>query len=75
MEKVRQVIQYGNHFEKFLLKQTKKVQDNIYKVIEIIETYERVPSTYLRSMINTGGLYEARIKLGSNIWRGILLFR
>ncbi len=43
MNKVREVIQYGDHFEKFLLKQTKKVQDKIYKVIEIIETYERVP--------------------------------
>jgi len=39
MEKVRQVIQYKNYFEEFLLAQPKKIQDKIFKVIEIIETY------------------------------------
>jgi len=40
MEKVREVIAYKDYFETFLLKQNTKVQDKIYKVIEIIETYE-----------------------------------
>lgn len=74
MNKVREVIAYKHYFEEFLLKQTIKVQDKIYKVIEIIETYERVPSNYLKAIIGTNGLYEARIKLGSNIWRVFLLF-
>jgi len=74
MEKVREVIQYKKYFEEFLLKQPKKVQDKIFKVIEIIETYERVPSTYLKSIVGTKGLYEARIKLGSNIWRVFCFF-
>ena len=74
MEKVREVIQYKNYFEDFLLKQPKKVQDKIFKVIEIIETYERVPSTYLKAIVGTKGLYEARIKLGSNIWRVFCFF-
>ena len=43
-KKVRQVVAYGNYFEDLLKKQPTKVQDKIYKVIEIIETYERVPS-------------------------------
>ena len=43
MEKVREVIAYQNHFQDFILAQPTKVQDKIYKVIEIIETYERVP--------------------------------
>ena len=47
MDKVREVIAYKDHFEKFLLKQNTEVQDKIYKVIEIIETYERVPSNLL----------------------------
>jgi phage-related protein len=50
------------------------VQDKIFKVIEIIETYERVPSTYLKSITGTKGLYEARIKLGLNIWRVFCFF-
>ena len=71
---VREVIAYKDYFEKFLLEQNRKVQDKIFKVIEIIETYERVPSTYLKAISNTNGLYEARIKLGSNIWRVFCFF-
>ena len=74
MEKVREVIQYKHYFEEFLLAQPTKVQDKIFKVIEIIETSERVPSTYLKAIVGTKGLYEARIKLGSNIWRVFCFF-
>ncbi|MGB5667734.1 MAG: type II toxin-antitoxin system RelE/ParE family toxin [Maribacter sp.] len=74
MENVREVVQYKHYFEEFLLKQPKKVQDKIFKVIEIIETFERVPSTYLKVLVGTNGLYEARIKLGSNIWRVFCFF-
>ncbi len=64
MDKVREVIAYKHYFEEFLRQQNTKVQDKIYKVIEIIETYERVPSNYLKHLKGTDGLYEARIKLG-----------
>ena len=74
MKKVRKVIAYKNYFEDFLVAQPLKVQDKIYKIIEIIETYERVPTTYLKSISETKGLYEARIKLGSNIWRVFCFF-
>ena len=72
--KIREVVAYENHFEEFLLEQTIKVQDKIFKIIEAIETLERVPSNYLKSMERTNGLYEARIKLGSNIWRVFCFF-
>lgn len=72
--KVREVIAYENHFEEFLLKQNKKVQDKIFKIIEAIETLERVPANYLKSMEGTNGLYEARIQLASNIWRVFCFF-
>ncbi len=72
--KVRTVIAYKHYFEEFLLAQPNKVQDKIFKVIEIIETYERIPSTYLKSIKGADGLYEARIKLGSDIWRVFCFF-
>ena len=72
--KVREVIAYENHFEEFLLEQPKKVQDKIFKIIEAIETLERVPANYLKSIEGTNGLYEARIQLGSNIWRVFCFF-
>ena len=74
MNKVREVIAYKDYFETFLLEQSQKVQDKIFKVIEIIETYERVPSNYLKAITGTNGLYEARIKLASNIWRVFCFF-
>ena len=72
--KVREVIAFRNYFEDFLLEQPKKVQDKIFKIIEAIETLERVPLNYLKHLTGTEGLYEARIQLGSNIWRVFCFF-
>lgn len=74
MEKIRQVIAYRNYFEDFLHAQPEKVQDKIYKVIEAIETLERIPASYLKFIQGTKGLYEARIQLGSDIWRVFCFF-
>lgn len=74
MEKIREVIAYKNYFEDFLNLQTKKVQDKIFKIIEAIETLERTPSNYLKAIVGTNGLYEARIQLGSDIWRVFCFF-
>ena len=74
VEKVREVIAYKNYFEDFLKEQPQKVQDKIFKIIEAIETLERVPANYLKAMGGTDGLYEARIQLGSNIWRVFCFF-
>jgi phage-related protein len=57
-----------------LKSQPQKVQDKIFKIIEAIETLERVPSNYLKFLVGTNGLYEARIQLGSNIWRVFCIF-
>ena len=72
--KVRKVIAYKSYFEEFLLEQPIKVQYKIFKIIEAIETLERVPSNYLKSIIGISGLYETRIQLGSNIWRVFCFF-
>ncbi|MCB9203110.1 MAG: type II toxin-antitoxin system RelE/ParE family toxin [Flavobacteriales bacterium] len=72
--KVREVISYQNHFEDFLKEQPKKVQDKIFKIIEAIETLERVPKNYLKQLTGAKGLYEARIQLASNIWRVFCFF-
>ena len=72
--KFREVIAFRNHFEDFLTGQPQKVQDKIFKIIEASETLERVPSNYLKAMVGTNGLYEARIQLGSNIWRVFCFF-
>ncbi len=72
--KVREVIAYQNHFQDFLDEQPEKVQDKIFKIIEAIETLERVPKNYLKQITGTKGLYEARIQLASSIWRVFCFF-
>ena len=74
MNKIREVIAYKDHFEKFLKKQPLKVQNKIFKIIEAIETLERIPKNYLKLITGTKGLYEARISLASNIWRAFCFF-
>jgi len=73
-ERVREVVEFENHFSDFLKKQPTKVQNKIFKIIESIETLEKVPNNYLKSIIGTNGLYEARIQLGSDIWRVFCFF-
>lgn len=74
MEKIREIIAYKHYFEEFLSKQPEKVQDKIFKIIEAIETLERIPSNYLKHLEGTNGLYEARVQLASNIWRVFCFF-
>jgi phage-related protein len=74
MEKIREIIAYKNYFGDFLIKQPIKVQDKIFKILEAIETLERIPTTYLKLISGTNGLYEARIQLGTDIWRVFCFF-
>ena len=74
MEKIRTVIAYKDYFKEFLIEQPQKVQDKIFKIIEIIEFQQRIPEKYLKHIDGTKGLYEARIKLGSDIWRVFCFF-
>jgi len=74
MEKIREIIAYKNYFKDFLIKQPIKVQDKIFKIIEAIETLERIPTNYLKFITGTSGLYEARIQLGTDIWRVFCFF-
>jgi len=74
MNSVRKVIAYKNYFEEFLKGLPVKAQNKVFKIIEAIETYEQVPSQYLKYIQGTEGLFEARVKLGSNIWRVFCFF-
>ena len=74
MEKIREIIAYKNYFEDFLKKQPIKVQNKIFKILEAIETLERIPTTYLKSIVETKGLYEARIQIGTDTWRVFCFF-
>ena len=65
-QKYRTVIFYKDYFEKFFIKQSKKVKEKIIWTIELIEDIERVPERYLKHLEATEGLYELRVRLGRN---------
>ena len=67
--KCREVITYKNYFDDFFKEQSRKVQDKIIKVLDILEQVERVPTTYLKYIEGTNGLFEVRIQFGSDIFR------
>lgn len=70
----RKVIAYENYFEDFLVEQPENIQNKIFKILEAIELLEHIPSSYLKHLTGTDGLYEARIQLGTNIWRIFCFF-
>lgn len=74
MERIRIIVVYKNYFEDFLVSQPEKVQNKIFKILEIVEFQQQVPARYLKHIEGTDGLYETRFSLGSNIWRVFCFF-
>lgn len=72
--KIREVITYRHYFDEFFKSQPPKVRDKIIKVLDIIEQVDKVPSTYLKQIEGSNGLFEVRIQLGSNIFRIFCFF-
>ncbi len=72
--KFREVITYKNYFDDFFRQQPQKVRDKIIKILDIIEQIDRIPSTYIKSIEGTEGLFEIRVQLGNNIFRVFCFF-
>ena len=74
MERIRKIMAYKHYFEEFLSEQPIKVQNKIYKILEIVEFQHTIPTKYLKHIEGSEGLYETRFSLGSNIWRVFCFF-
>ncbi len=72
--KIRIVTFYKDYFTEFFIKQREKVQDKITWTLDLIEQLEKVPETYLKHIENTEGLFEIRVKQGSDIFRIFCFF-
>ncbi|RKR84175.1 phage derived Gp49-like protein DUF891 [Mucilaginibacter gracilis] len=53
----------------FITAQKPKVKAKIYWTIKLIENIQKVPSTYLKHLEGTNGLYEIRVQHSSDIFR------
>jgi phage-related protein len=60
---------YKNYFTDFYEKQKQKVKEKIIWTIKLVETLQIVPEEYFKHIETTDGIYEIRVKQGSDIFR------
>ena len=73
-KKYRKVKRYKEYFNDFFKKQRKKAKQKIIWTLELIEDIDQVPEKYLKHLTDTDGLYEIRVKQGSDIFRIFCFF-
>lgn len=71
---LRDTFVYKNHFWDFYNNQRPAVQDKIDYVIGLVRSLHRVPEKFLKHLEGTDGLYEMRVKIGSDIFRIFCFF-
>ena len=72
--KIRTIIFYKDHFQKFFVEQRDQVKNKIIWTFDLIEELPMIPETYLKHIENTDGLYEVRIHFGNDIFRIFCFF-
>lgn len=71
---LRDIYVYGTDFWDFYNQQAKKVQDKIDWVIDLVRTLPMIPERFFKHLAGTDGLFEIRIKVGSDIFRVFCFF-
>lgn len=71
---VREIRFYEKYFIEFYLTLNSTVQEKIEYVFKVIRTVDRIPEKFLKHIESTDGLYEIRIKIGSDIYRVFCCF-
>ncbi len=66
---IRQVIVFQHHFWDFYNTQTLEVQKKIDWIIGLLRTLQVIPVKFFKHLEGSDGLYEMRIKVGSDIYR------
>ncbi len=72
MGRIRTVRTYKKYTETFLDTLPQKARAKFIWTFQLIEEIESVPITYLKHIED--GIYEVRVKLGSNIYRIMAFF-
>ncbi len=65
----REIVLYKHYFTDFYKSQDERTKKKIDYVLNIVRVMDKVPEQYLKHLEGTDGLYEARVKLASNIYR------
>jgi len=70
----RTVIVYGSDFWEFYNALKEKTQKKIDWIIGLIQTLEMIPEKYFKHIEGEDGLFEIRVKAGSDIYRIFCFF-
>ena len=65
---------YHFHLQTFYNNQKKEVQDKIDYIIGLVRTLQMVPERFFKHLEGTDGIYEMRVKVGSDIYRIFCFF-
>lgn len=71
---IRGTIVYGNYFWEFYNRQNSVVQGKIDWVIGLVRTLQIIPEKFFKHIEGTDGLFEMRIKVGTDIFRVFCCF-
>ncbi len=66
---IRRTKVYRNYFWEFYNKQTDTTKDKIDYVIAIVRTEKQISQTFFQHLEGSDGLFEIKVKVGSNIYR------
>jgi phage-related protein len=73
-EFIREIFYYENHYLDFFATLRPEVQKKFNYTLQLIATIDRIPEKYFKYMINSSGIYEIRVEVGSNIYRVFSFF-
>ena len=65
----RRITFYSDHFVTFYTAQTENVRRKINQVLKLVETQEKIPQKFFRSIETVDNLFEIRVEMESNIYR------
>lgn len=70
----REIVYYKQYYLDFYKEQNENIRLKLNWTLELIASLERVPSKFLKHIEGTDGIYEIRVKVGSNIFRVFCFF-
>ena len=70
----REIRFYEEYFKDFYLSLNSNAQEKLEYVFKVIRTVDMIPQKFLKHLEGTEGLYEIRVKVGSDIYRVFCCF-
>ena len=71
---IRKVFFYEDHYLNFYKTLKPEVQKKFNWTIQLVSTMEMIPKKYFKYLVNTSGIFEIRVEVGSDIYRVMSFF-